>query len=477
MANIGETREGRTGTYRYVGGDEKDKNSWELVVPSTVAPGATTVIKPEQPEQPQKPAESGVGQPTRGPYGTLLELVNKIPVVGGVARKGLDVPQTLRNITSKAGLSGIAESVPYVKTGYVPPTEAEKRVQESGRLLGTVGQAAGGAGMGTVAAKALSAPKTLTEVLQLAGASAPSVAKAGTEGGPSAAASQGLVDLLIGLATKGTGKGISKFLPKPQELTSEQKAANAVARLMGTPEPHALITGKEEALKRAQKSLSRTSEGKILAKTMGKEKAAGSLVSGFGPGNVPKKLGPAEIQKAFEKASTVEPEIGATETRLPNIIREVQTKILERPGKLAANPNILNKLSADAEDALDNVAKGGWKLSDVNDLRRTYAGLSSKETDPIKKQFYQEMTEAINKRLATSSDKATRILETSKYGPGQMVRAEQQYITNLAEQKAKDAARQAALKKWGTRGIVAGLGGGGTYLGARSIADLLTGNK
>jgi hypothetical protein len=159
------------------------------------------------------PVEPGVGIPTGDFIGTVLDAIGKVPVIGGTVRKGLDFPQTYRNLTSRAGLSGLAESLPGVNTGYKPSTEPEQQVQESTKLLGTVGQAAAGAGLGTVASKALQAPKLATEALQLVGASAPGIAKTGIEGGSGAAGKQALVDLLIGLVSKGTSVGLKKAFP------------------------------------------------------------------------------------------------------------------------------------------------------------------------------------------------------------------------------------------------------------------------
>jgi len=164
-------------------------------------------------------SEPGVGQRTTGTFGDILDIIGKIPAVGGSVRRGLDVPQTYRNLKSKAMREGLKESIPFAKSDYEPPTPEEQNVKEGGKMLGYTAQAAAGGGAGGAIAGGLKAAPLLVEGAQVAGASLPSVLEAGSEAGIAGAGKQALLDMLIAGLTKGGGALAKPLLNKiPERL-------------------------------------------------------------------------------------------------------------------------------------------------------------------------------------------------------------------------------------------------------------------
>jgi hypothetical protein len=405
---------------------------------------------PVKPPAPVTPSEPGVGKPTKA-----LEGLNDIPILGDLVRRGLDFPQTIRNLGSKALWSGAAESLPGVKTGYEPPTQAEKNVKTGGNVAGSIAQAAGGAGLGSLAAKGLKAPKAIETLLQLSGAATPGTVKAGVEGGPAAATKQGLLEMLVGGAGLGAIKGLkAAATPAARAVKSEflglmEKLAEQSDQL-----PYTKINDARIAA-----ALSRTPEGRALVKAVGPDQAQTLLLTG-NEGMLPNKIGSKEIVKGFDIGGTpyTKQMVEGVSLPLPNLIRDAETAATAAPGKMVGSFGRLESAKKEAEQAIAAVADKGFKYSDVNDMRRAYTMMAHGESDPTIKTFYQSMADGIGKRavegpLGLEGGKMTPKLMEGFFGDA--IKAEPAYMTQMATEKARAEALKKQLIKWG---ITAGAG-------------------
>jgi hypothetical protein len=465
--------------------------------PTTAKVFDPSTAVPVEPETPVTPSEPGVGKPT--PY---LEGLNDIPF-GDLIRKGLDFPQTIRNLGSKALWSGAAESLPGVKTGYEPPTQAEKNVKTGGTIAGSIAQAGAGAGLGSLAAKGLKAPKAIETLLQLAGASAPGTTKAGIEGGPEAATKQGLIEMLAG----GMGLGATKAIGAASPAVTRPLKSSFMGLMDKFADAGGVLPKAKTNAAYVKAALNNTSEGRALVKAVGEDEAL-KLISAGSVQPVKGKIGAEGINKAFdvgdvptvklwfgkgEKPDLLKPNFKfSPSVPLPNLIRDAEIAATARPGTTVGSMGKLETAKEEAIKVIDAVGQKGFQYQDVHDMRRAYQTLAFNEKDPTIKTFYQKLADGIGERAALGPKKVEMSASGSKkkvdlggYSPSQMeetfgraIKAEPKYLSQVAQNKVREEALKKNLIRWGIGTGATAVGLGAAKAGLSPIIEHMTaGNK
>jgi hypothetical protein len=379
-----------------------------------------------------------------------------------------------------------------------PVNMPEKIISGASTAIPSIVQAGIGMGAGTKAAEVLKASKGVTGALQLAGSSVPSVVNAGSRGGPKAAAGQGLVDMLMGgagvVGTKAIGavapivtrplkSGLMGLLEKGVEklgiagkgpIPSQAKmhASSLKAALDNTSEGRALVkaVGEDEALKLMRATDVQPVKGKIGSEGINKA---------FDVGDVPTMKIYAKGGPGIEPDMTGIPDITSSPTvHLQNLIREADAIATAHPGTTVGSMGKLKTATEEADKVLDAVGKKGFQYQDVHDMRRAYQTLAFNEKDPTIKTFYQAMADGIGERAAVSTKSLGISPSQMEETFGRAIKAEPKYLSQVAQNKAREEALKKKLTNYAIRvGVpLAGIGAAGYGL-SPIIEHMTAGNK
>ena len=385
--------------------------------------------------------------------------------------------------TQHADIPEGANPITYVKPKepdkFTPTTTGEKITAGASEAIPAIGQAVATGGLAGGLAKGPGMTKFL---LQALGAAAPGASRGAergfNEGGAVKAVEKGgeaaATDLAVSVGTLGAGK-----LLAPAARAVKAEVLGLIHKMGGQTEKQ--LTAVIKA------ALNRTPEGRILIKEAGEDnayKAVRATLNSELP--APTKIGGKEIEKVFENPGLRKMTEGMKLKKgLPGIVREADQKLYAQPGKLAGSNAAVESLKKDFEATLSNIHDAGYKYSDIADLRRSYANMAAKESDPIKKQFFDVMIEGLNARLSPAglSGKTGRVLKANQginvieqqLGPA--LKTEQAYRAGTGK-AAEEAVRNKALwRKWliGALGTL-GVGTVGT-LGGKAIIEGMTATK
>jgi hypothetical protein len=378
--------------------------------------------------------------------------------------------------TNRADIPVGANRLTYAKprtTGYKPTTTGERVVEGIAEFVPAGAQALMTGGIAGGLAKAPGLAKT---ALQIVGSTIPGAVRGAergyTKGGAGEAALEASKSVGTDVGAAIVLGGAGKFILAPMVNAVKSEVLSALKGLSVAAAPGKMVKeaidkasvvlrnvpgGKKFSEKVTKKfweagnkippalieaALKRTSEGRLLVKTVGLKDAQYAVQSAIGRESIPAKIGAKEIEKSFENPALMKV-AGQTKIEddgLLNMVSDVEKSLTLEPGKLVGKHSLLNNLKKDAWSVLSDISDNGWTYKDISDLRQSYRAMAVEESDELKKKFYEGMAEAITKRLSAYSGRIAPVVNVFEENLKPVFQTQYQYkqaLKEAAEKKAK----------------------------------------